>query len=82
MADLGANEKVLVRESMSPCIVPTLLVSNKDRTQMCIDSRAINRVMIRYYFPVPRPDDLLDQLHSAAIFSTIDVQNGYQCIRM
>ena len=68
---------------MFPWGAPVLFVKKKDDTQrMCIDYRQINKVTVKNRYPLPRIEDLFDQLKAASVFSKIDLGSGYYQLRV
>ena len=77
------QDKGFIRPSFSPWGAPVLFVKKSDGTmRLCIDYRQLNRVTIKNRYPLPRIDDLFDQLKGATVFSKIDLRSGYHQMRV
>ena len=75
--------KGFIRPSTSPWGAPVLFVIKKDGTlRLCIDYRELNKVTIKNKYPLPRIDDLFDQLQGSQVFSKIDLRSGYHQLKV
>lgn len=73
----------LIETSKSSHASPVIFVAKKDGTlRMCVDYRALNNKTIKNKYPLPRIDDLIDQVQGCAYFSSLDLQSGYHQIRI
>ena len=76
-------EKGFIRPSTSPWAFPVLFVEKKEGTwRMCVDYRDLNAVTVKNKYPLPRIEDLFDQLKGARVFSKIDLRSGYHQLRI
>jgi hypothetical protein len=76
-------EKGFIHPSSSPWGAPVIFVPKKDGTQwLCVDYRALNEVTVKNTYPLPRIDDLFDQLCGACVFSKIDLRSGYHQLKI
>nr|GFB53624.1 putative reverse transcriptase domain, aspartic peptidase domain protein [Tanacetum cinerariifolium] len=76
-------ERGFIRPSVSPWGAPIIFMKKKDGSmRLCIDYRELNKITIRNHYPLPRIDDLFDQLQGAMHFSKIDLRSGYHQLRV
>ncbi|GJT32650.1 putative reverse transcriptase domain-containing protein [Tanacetum coccineum] len=77
------SDKGFIRPSSSPWGAPILFVKKKDGSfRMCIDYRELNKLTVKNRYPLPRIDDLFDQLQGSSIYSKIDLRLGYHQLRV
>ncbi|GKC19944.1 putative reverse transcriptase domain-containing protein [Tanacetum coccineum] len=77
------SDKGFIRPSSSPWGAPVLFVKKKDGSfRMCIDYRELNKLMVKNRYPLPRIDDLFDQLQGSRVYSKIDLRSGYHQLRV
>ncbi|GJU58274.1 putative reverse transcriptase domain-containing protein, partial [Tanacetum coccineum] len=77
------TDKGFIRPSSSPWGAPVLFVKKKDGSfRMCIDYRELNKLTVKNRYPLPRIDDLFDQLQGSSIYSKIDLRSGYHQLRV
>nr|GEY85508.1 putative reverse transcriptase domain-containing protein [Tanacetum cinerariifolium] len=77
------SDKGFIRPSSSPWGAPVLFVKKKDGSfQMCIDYRELNKLTVKNRYPLPRIDDLFDQLQGSSIYSKSDLRLGYHQLRV
>ena len=76
-------DKGFIRPSTSPWGAPVLFAKKKDKTlRLCIDYRQLYKVTIKNRYPLPRIDDLFDQLRGVRVYSKIDLRTGYHQLRV
>ncbi|GJV72129.1 putative reverse transcriptase domain-containing protein [Tanacetum coccineum] len=76
-------EKGFIRPSSSPWGAPVLFFKKKNGSfQMCIDYQELNKLTVKNRYPIPRIDDLFDQLQGSTVYSKIDLQLGYHQLRV
>nr|GFD00857.1 retrotransposon protein, putative, Ty3-gypsy subclass [Tanacetum cinerariifolium] len=76
------SDKGFIRPSSSPWGAPVLFVKKKDGSfRMCIDYQELNKLTVRNRYPLPRIDDLFDQLQGSSVYSKIDLRSGYHQLR-
>nr|GFA02443.1 putative reverse transcriptase domain-containing protein [Tanacetum cinerariifolium] len=76
-------DRGFIRPSTSPWGAPVLFVKKKDGSfRMCIDYRELKKLTVKNRYPLPRIDDLIDQLQGSSVYSKIDLRSGYHQLRV
>nr|GFB24599.1 putative reverse transcriptase domain-containing protein [Tanacetum cinerariifolium]GFB61231.1 putative reverse transcriptase domain-containing protein [Tanacetum cinerariifolium] len=76
-------DRGFIRPSTSPYGAPVLFVKKKDGSfRMCIDYRELKKLTVKNRYPLPRIDDLFDQLQGSSVYSKIDLRSGYHQLRV
>jgi hypothetical protein len=79
----GLFDQGVIRPISSPCGSSIMMVAKKYGTwRMCVDYQALNKIKVKNQYPLPRIDDLLDQLKNVVYFTKLDFCNGYHQIRV
>ncbi|GJV74698.1 putative reverse transcriptase domain-containing protein [Tanacetum coccineum] len=77
------SDKGFIRPSSLPWGALVLFVKKKDRSfWMCIDYQELNKLTVKNHYPLPRIDDLFDQLQGSSVYSKIDLRSGYHQLRV
>jgi hypothetical protein len=76
-------EVEIIQPSQNSLSSPVVMVTKKDGSwHMCPDYKQFNKMTIKYKFPIPFIDELLDELHREKLFTKLDIHSGYHQIRM
>ena len=79
----GLLDQRVIKPNSYPCGSLIMMVPKKDGTwRMCVDFQALNKIMVKNRYPLPRIDDLLDQLKNVVYFTKLDLRSGYHHIKV
>ncbi|GJV39227.1 hypothetical protein Tco_1417667 [Tanacetum coccineum] len=77
------SDRGFIQPSTSPWGAPVLFVKKKDGSfRMCIDYQEFNKLTIKNHYPLPRIDDLLNQLQGSSVYSKTNLRSGYHQLKV